>query len=116
MLVKKYTILSIKFLRNNIFFIFSNIFGITFNVFSVGCMGYKNWKKKKTEVFVQLLLFGISKAFEQNLLIFYIKLEGFFLFTFFRFLQLNTLHNSNFQLKFIKFVEKVNYNGCRKKI
>lgn len=111
-------ILHVKLFRNNFFLIISNLLGKVLFIKNSGVLGFKNMNKKDIEAFRLILLNGLKfiLKFEDKKKIF-LKLEGqkkSLLREVYKQL-LNLSKKFNFKILGITLVNKISFNGCRKK-
>ena len=111
-------ILHTKIFRNNFFLIISNISGKVLFTKNSGFYGFKNMNKKDIESFKVMLLNALKfiLKFQDEKKIF-LKLEGQkknLLREIYKQL-LNLLKKFNYKILGLIFVNKVSFNGCRKK-
>jgi ribosomal protein S11 len=111
-------ILHIKIFRNNFFLIISNMSGKILFTNNSGISGFKNMNKKDMESLAIILLNGLKfiLKLEEKKKIF-LKLEGQkknLLREVYKQL-LNLLKKFNHKILGVIFVNKVSFNGCRKK-
>lgn len=110
-------ILHIKIFRNNFFLIISNMLGKVLFIRNSGMLGFKNMNKREIETFKIILLSSLKFILTLKKKKIFLKLEGqkkFFLREIYKQL-LNLLNKFNIKILGLSIINKISFNGCRKK-